>query len=185
MRHQGKWWSVPVFAAFATLAFAQPFADHAVEINGEALRLSIRAFPAGANLMDPATPLEPVSALETAKLLNRHLTAGNIEEAALLSTSPRRKFEVLRDYKDSVSDEGFREVFTEYFVPENRLVAEVSMDGHSLLVWHLRTANRYAGQFYVQIAGKVYIDDMPSPTRSALRGVLDAIRAGKVSLPIP
>ena len=84
-----------------------------------------------------------------------------------------------------MGDEGFREVFTEYFVPENRLVAEVSMDGHSLLVWHLRTANRYAGQFYVQIAGKVYIDDMPSPTRSALRGVLDAIRAGKVSLPIP
>ena len=185
MRRQRKWWAVPLVAALATCVFAQPFADHSVEINGETLHLSIRAFPAGANLVDPAAPLAPVSALETAKLLSRHLTAGNIEEAALLSTSPRRRFEVLRDYKDSVGDDGFREVFSEYFVPENRLVAEVSMDGHSLLVWHLRTANRYAGQFYVQIAGKVYVDDMPSPTRSTLRRVLDAIRAGKVSPPIP
>jgi len=183
----GKWWSVPVFAAFFAFsapAWAQPFAEQTIELNGQTLRYSIRAFPAGANLIDPAARLEPVSALDTAKLLNRFLTSGHMEDAALLSNAPRRRFEVLRDYKDSVSEDGFKQVYAEYFYPENRVVAEVNMDDHSLLVWHLRANNRYAGQFYVQIDGKFYVDDRPSPSRTALRRLLDAIRAGRMSLPI-
>lgn len=182
----GKWWSVPVFAALATCApgaFAQPFAEQTVQLNGESLHFSIRAFAPGANFIDPAAALEPVSALDTAKLLNRFLTAGNIEEAAMLSNAPRRRFEVLRAYRDAVSEDGFKQVYAEYFYPENRVVAEVSMGSHSLLVWHLRASKRYAGQFYVQIDGKFYVDDRPGPTRTALRRLLDAIREGR--LPIP
>ena len=188
MTSRGKWWSIPVFAAFAACAagaFAQPFAEQTFVLNGATLHYSIRAFPAGANLIDPAAPLEPVSALDTAKLLNRSLTAGNIEEAALLSNAPKRRFEVLRDYRDSVSEDGFKQVYAEYFQPGNRVVAELSMGNHSLLVWHLRASNRYAGQFYVQIDGKFYVDDRPGPSRTALRRLLDAIRAGRLSLPMP
>lgn len=183
-----NWWSALVFAAFtafAASAFAQPFAEQTIELNGQTLRYSIRAFPAGANLIDPAERLEPVSALDTAKLLNRFLTSGNIEDAALLSNAPRRRFEVLRDYKDSVSEDGFKQVYAEYFYPENRVVAEVGVGNHSLLVWHLRAPNRYAGQFYVQIDGKFYVDDRPSPARTALRRLLEAIRDGRLPLPIP
>ena len=171
-------------ALSSTLAFAQPFAQHTIELNGETLHYSIRAFPAGANLVDPAASLEQVSALDTAKLLNRFLTSGRIEDAALLSNAPRRRFEVLHDYKSSVGDDGFTQVFAEYFYPENRVVAEVSIEGHSLLVWHLRAGNRYAGQFYVQVGEKFYIDDRPGPTRTALRRILEAIRDGRLSLPI-
>ena len=171
--------------AFSTVTFAQPFAEQTVELNGETLHYSIRAFPAGANLIDPAATLEPVSALDTAKLLNRFLTSGKIEDAALLSNAPRRRFEVLRDYKDSVSEDGFKQVYAEYFYPENRVMAEVSVGNHSLLVWHLRANNRYAGQFYVQIDGKFYVDDRPSPARTALRRLLEAIRDGRLPLPIP
>ena len=189
MRRRGKWWSVPVFAVAAalvstSLALAQPLAESTLETDGETLRFSLRAFPAGANLVDPAAPSSQVTALDTAKLLNRYLTSGAIEDAALLSNAPRRRFEVLRDYKTSVGDDGFKEVYAEYFYPENRVVAEVTMGNHSLLVWHLRESNRYAGQFYVQVEGKTFVDDMPSPGRSALRRVLEAIRAGRLPLPI-
>jgi len=172
-------------STFSSGALAQPLAEHTIDLNGEKLRYAIRAFPAEANRIDPEARLEPGTALDTAKLLNRHLASGAIEDAALLSNSPRRRFEVLRDYKDAVGDDGFKEVFTEYFDPENRVVAEVMMDGHSLLVWYLKAANRYAGQFYVNVAGKVYVDDMPNPTRQALRRVLEGIRTGQVLLPIP
>jgi len=184
----GKWRAVLVCAIFtlcATAAFAQPFAEQTFELNGQVLRYSIRAFGPGANLVEPAAALEPVSALDTAKLLNRFLVAGNIEEAALLSNAPRRRFEVLRDYRASIGEDGFRQVYAEYFLPENRVVAEVSMGNHSLLVWHLRANNRYAGQFYIQIDGKFYVDDRPGATRTALRRLLDAIREGRLPLPIP
>ena len=174
-----------VCATVSSGALAQPLAEQTIDLNGEKLHYSIRAFPVDANRIDPRARLEPGTALDTAKLLYRHLASGAIEDAALLSNSPRRRFEVLQSYKDAVGDDGFKEVFTEYFDPENRVVAEVVMDGHSLLVWHLKAANRYAGQFYVSIGGKVYFDDTPNPTRQALRRVLEGIRTGQVPLPIP
>lgn len=201
MIRSGKSWSVPVLAAllaFAVPAPAQPFAESTIELDGETVRYSIRAFPPGANLVDPAasvestsieptsvepTSIEPASALSTAKLLNRHLTSGAIEDAALLSNAPRRRYEVLRDYKASVGDDGFKQVFGEYFYPENRVVAEVAIGAHSLLVWHLREGNRYAGQYYVRIGDRVLMDDAPSEMRGRLRRVLEAIRTGRVPLP--
>ena len=172
-------------AAFASFALAQPYAENAVQLDGETIPLSMRTFPMGANAVDPQEKLEPITALDTAKLLNRYLLAGDIEGAALLSNAPRRRFEVLRDYKETVGDDGFRQVFAEYFVPDNRLVAEIAMGTHHLLVWHLRADNRYAGQFYVEVEGRTLMDDVPSAERATLRRVLEAIRAGRLSLPLP
>ncbi|MBS0336747.1 MAG: hypothetical protein JSS40_08065 [Proteobacteria bacterium] len=168
---------------FAMAAQAQPLADRSVTLEGETLHYSIRAFAPGAQVIDPATEPEPTTALNTAKLLSLYLTAGKVEDAALLSTAPRRRFEVLRDYKGAVGDEDFKQVYSQYFQPQNRLVAEVTMGPRSLLVWHLRENDRYAGQYYVQVEGKVFLDDVPSIERFRLRRILEAIRAGKVSIP--
>ena len=178
-----KWGSVPGFLLFAALAQGQPLADQTVVLDGETLHYSIRAFPPDAQKVDPAAEPEPTSALNTAKLLSLHLTAGKVEDAAMLSTAPRRRFEVLRDYQGAVGDEDFKQVYSQYFQPQNRLVAEVLMGPHSLLVWHLRENDRYAGQYYVQVEGKVFMDDMPSIERFRLRRILEGIRAGKVPLP--
>jgi len=177
-----KWWSVPAFLAAATLCAAQPLAEQLVELNGEALRYSIRAFAPDVHLQ--VTTPAPVSALHTAIALNRFLSAGNIEDAALLSNAPRRRFEVLSDYRRSVGEDGFKRVFAEYFNPENHPVAEIRMGTHSLLVWHLRDQNYYAGEYFVEIEGKVLMDDVPGETRARLRRVLDGIRAGSVRLPM-
>ena len=159
-----------------------------IEVDGEKLYFSLRTFPPAANVVDPAAPLQPNSALETAKLLNRFLTAGKGEDAALLSNSPRRRFEVLQDYQAAVGDNGFKEVFTEYFNPANRLIGEVVMGAHSLLVWHLgqRTrdgAQHYVGQYYVEVEGKVLMDDVPNETRIRLSRILKAVRSGRLSFP--
>lgn len=113
-------------------------------------------------------------------LMLRHLAEGNIEEAAALSNAPRRRFEVLRDYRDAVGEEEFKRVFGRYFTPGNRLIAEVAIGRHRLLVWDLGEAgNQLAGQYYVEVEGKFLMDDVPSRERSRLRRVLDAYRSGK------
>ncbi len=182
-----KWWLVRMIAAVGIAAslpaFAQTLPEQAVEVDGETLRFALRTFPVEATSIDLVARIEPVSALDTAKLLSRFLTAGNIEDAALLSNAPRRRFEVLTDYKAAVGDDGFKEVFNEYFDPANRLLGEIIMGSHSLLVWHLGA--RYAGQYYVQVEGKVLIDDVPNETRLRLRKVLEAVRSGRLSLQSP
>ena len=182
--------SWPVAAFFALLAAAaparaQPFAERAIEIDGETLQFAIRVFPPDAQRTVPGPVLEPDSALNTAKLIGRHLSSGASEEAAMLSNSPRRRFEVLREYQAEVGDEGFRKVFAEYFDPANRIAAELAIGAHSLLVWHLREANRYAGQYFVRIEGKVLMDDAPNAERAKLRRLLEAIRTGRLPLPAP
>jgi hypothetical protein len=107
----------------------------------------------------------------------RHLAEGKLEEAAALSNAPQRRFEVLRDYRDAVGEEEFKRVFGRYFAPENRLVAEVALGRHRLLVWDLGEAgNRLAGQYYVEVEGGFLMDDVPSAERSELRRVLEEIR---------
>jgi hypothetical protein len=170
---------------FSTAAPSQPLVERTIELDGQTIHYSIRSFPAGSNLVDPNARLEPVSALDTAKLLNRHLSSGAVEEAALLSNSPRRRFEILSDYKSGVGEDEFKQVFSEYFDPTNSVVAEIGRGSHSVLVWHLRKYSRYAGQYYVKVEGKVLIDDVPSEARSTLRRLLEAFRTGKLPLPAP
>lgn len=148
---------------------------------GASVAYTLRKLPADAHLSRPAKELAPASALDTAKLLNLHLAAGDLEEAAMLSNSPRRRFEVLRDYRESVGEDEFKRVFAQYFAPANRLMAEIAIDKHRLLVWDLREgAARIAGQFFVEVDGKYLVDDVPNDVRTQLRWVLEAYRAGKI-----
>jgi hypothetical protein len=128
-------------------------------------------------LVDPSAP---DSARPAAMRILRHLAEGDIGEAAAHSNAPRRRFEVLRDYRDAVGEDEFKRIFGRYFAAQNRLLAEVAVGRHRLLVWQLgEAADRLAGQYYVEVEGKFLLDDVPSRERSELRRVLEAYRSGK------
>jgi hypothetical protein len=168
--------------SFAVALHAQTEEKRTLELNGGgSVSYTLRTHPAGAHLAIPNGELAPTSALNAAKLLNLHLSAGNIEEAALLSNAPRRRFEVLRDYRESVGEDEFKRVFAQYFLPQNQLLAEIAIDRHRLLVWDLKEgATRIAGQYFVEIDGRYLVDDVPNDTRTSLRWVLEAYRSGKL-----
>jgi len=173
---------------FAAAAHAQSEAARTLEIEGGAqIAYTLRAYPAGAHLERPSGNLAPDSALNAAKLLNLHLSAGDIEEAALLSNAPRRRFEVLQEYRTAIGEDEFKRVFTQYFYPENRLIAEIAIDNHRLLLWELKTTPKsgpassvVAGQYFVQIEDRYLVDDVPNDVRTRLRWVLEAYRSGKI-----
>jgi len=148
---------------------------------GASVAYVLRTHPVGAHVARPAKDLAPASALDTAKLLNLHLSTGDIEEAALLSNAPRRRFEELRNFQQIHGEEEFKRVFAEYFDSENRLVAEIVIGPHSLLVWDQKRASRIAGQFFVSLDGRYFVDDVPSDTRTRLRWILEAYRNGKLA----
>ncbi|MBC7804443.1 MAG: hypothetical protein H7Y16_11255 [Candidatus Parcubacteria bacterium] len=166
-----------------TGAWAQSEEPRTLELTGGgSVTYSLRIHPANAHVARITGELAPTSALDAARLLNLHLAAGDIEEAALLSNSPRRRFEVLRDYRESVGEEEFKRVFARYFDPENRLLAEIAIGNHRLLVWDLKEgATRIAGQYFVEIEGRYLVDDVPNDARTSLRWVLEAYRSGKLS----
>lgn len=138
--------------------------------NGEVIRYRV--------LREGETSARPV-----AERILKHLSAGEIEDAALLSTSPRRRYEVLSSYRDAVGDNEFRRIFSQYLSPANGVVAEVAIDAHRLLVFRLGEAKDHpAAQYFVEIDGKFLMDDMPNETRLQLRRVLNAYRAGKIRL---
>jgi len=164
-------------------AAAQGAAERALELpDGSRVSYTLRIHAPDAHLLDAAATLVPASPLESAKLLNRHLSAGNLEEAALLSNAPRRRFEVFREYRDSIGEDEFRRIFARYFYPENRLLAEIAIERHRLLIWELKEpgagAPHLAGQYFVEVEGRYLLDDVPSATRSRLRQVLEAWRSG-------
>ena len=177
-----------LLAAAALLLLAAPLHAQTEEARtldidgGASVAYTLRRHPADAHLARPAKELAPTSALDTAKLLNLHLAAGDIEEAAMLSNSPRRRFEVLRDYRESVGEEEFKRVFAQYFAPANRILAEIAIDKHRLLVWDLREgAKQITGQFFVEVEGRYLLDDVPNDARTRLRWVLEAYRSGKLT----
>jgi hypothetical protein len=140
-----------------------------------ALLLAVSPALAQERLVDPSAP---DSARDTALTVLKHLAAGELEQAAALSNAPQRRFEVLRDYRDSVGDEEFKRVFGRFLEPDNRLIAEVAIGPRRLLVWELGEAGRpLAGQFYVEVDGKFLLDDVPSRERAELRRVLRRYRA--------
>jgi hypothetical protein len=127
-------------------------------------------------VVDPLTPQVP-SARATAIRILRHLVAGGIDEAAQLSNSPQRRREVLDEYRKSVGEEEFRRVFSQYFFPENKVVAEIALGTRRLVVWDLGEAgNHLGGQFFVETGGGFLIDDLPNEERSRLRQVLESFR---------
>ncbi|MDA0225875.1 MAG: hypothetical protein O2975_07140, partial [Proteobacteria bacterium] len=57
----------------------------------------------------------------------------------------------------------------------------VAIGTHRLLVWRLESGARIVGQYYVEIEGRVLVDDVPSAARLQLRRVLEAWRAGELA----
>ena len=178
----------PIILAALAVAFSFPAAlpaqteeSRTLELeDGERIAYTLRRHPADAHVARPDRELAPTSALDAAKLLNLHLSTGDIEEAALLSNAPRRRFEVLRDYRQAVGEEEFKRVFAQYFFPENRLLAEVAIGAQRLLIWELKNAGHLAGQFFVEVEGRYLMNDVPGEERTQLRRVLDAWRAGRI-----
>ncbi|HEX7220515.1 MAG TPA: hypothetical protein VF280_15005 [Burkholderiales bacterium] len=128
-----------------------------------------------------ATPVfsqePPNSAHATALELLQHLAEGNLEAAAAMSNAPQRRLEVLRAYRDRIGEAEFRRVYSRYFAPENRLLAEVALGPRRLLVWDLGDAGHHvAGQIYVESGGKFLLDDVPSRERAELRALLKNYR---------
>jgi hypothetical protein len=121
---------------------------------------------------DRADSAQPV-ALEILK----HLAAGELERAAALSNAPQRRLEVLRDFRDAVGEQRFRELYGRYFAPENRVILEAAIGPRRLLVWDLGEAGkRLAGQYFVAVEGRFVMDDVPSPERAKLQRILEAQR---------
>lgn len=181
----------PIFLAGMLLALAAHAQTEEVRTlareDGTSVTYKLRTYPPDAHLLRPDTRPVPTSALESAKLIIFHLSDGDIEQAALLSNAPRRRYEELATFKKTHGDEQFKRVFAEYFDPKNSVAAEIVVDNRSLLIWKLTgaskagtTAFHYAGQFFVEVDGAYLIDDVPNEQRTRLRWVLDAYRAGKL-----
>lgn len=157
--------------------------------DGTSVTYTLRSYPPNAHLLQPDTRPVPTSALESAKLIILHLSDGDIEQAALLSNAPRRRYEELANFKKTYGDDEFKRVFAAYFDPNNSVAAEIVVDNRSLLIWKLTSAPKpgtpsfhYAGQFFVEVDGAYLIDDVPNDQRARLRWVLEAYRSGKIPL---
>jgi hypothetical protein len=117
------------------------------------------------------------SAQPVALQILAHLAAGRIDEAAGLSNEPGRRTEVLRDYFARVGETEFRRVYAQYLQPPNRVIAEIAIGSHRLLIWDLQSlGHRLAGQYYLETGGRFLMDDRPGPERFALQQVLEQQR---------
>jgi len=175
----------PSLFFFLLLAAPAPFAradePRVLEMeNGERVNYVLRMHPADAHVLDASAAPQPRSALNTAKLVTRYLAEGRIEDASLLSNAPKARYARLRESFEGWSELDFRRAYARYFDPGNRIVGEVSIDGHRLLIWHLRDTDYLAAFFLVEIEDRLLIDDVPNATRANLRRVLEAYRAGKI-----
>jgi hypothetical protein len=167
--------------ALLALAVCLPAAaqeERRLESDGETIVYTLRKPAPDAHLADPASKLAPTSALDTARLVVQYLARGDIEEAAMLSNSPRERFERYKERLEMWGEEQFKRLFGEYALPENTVVAEIAIGEHSLLIWNLAKQKQLAGQFFVRIEDRVLMDDTLNPTREQLRRVLQAYRSG-------
>jgi len=142
--------------------------ERSIDLDGVTIRYTLRADPADGG------------ALATARELARDLAAGDIKAASMLSNAPERRYEVLREYRDWVGPDEFKRVYAQYFSPRSRVVAEIGIEHHRLLVWRLDGSDHLAGQFYAEIGGRFLLDDVPGVERARLRRLLEAYREGKL-----
>jgi hypothetical protein len=155
--------------------------------DGSSVSYTLRTYPEGAHLLRPDAKPVPTTALDAAKLIILHLSDGDIEEAALLSTSPRRRYEELVKFRESSGEEQFKRLYSQYFSPENRLIAEIAIDRQRLVLWELLSTDRpgapksiVTGQFFVEVDGQYLLDDRPNETRSRLHSILRDYQSGKL-----
>ena len=159
----------PVFPIlFCLLAGAAHAQERTIELGVETIRYSLRADPVDGG------------ALATARHLARALVAGDIEAASLLSNAPRHRYGVLHAYRDWVGAKEFERVYAQYFSPRSKVVAEITIGRHCLLVWRLDGSDRLAGQFYAEVGDRYLLDDVPSAMRGQLRLLLEAYREGRL-----
>jgi len=156
-----KWGLSLIFVA--ALAQAE---ERALDLGkGDSLRYEV---------LDSSAP-QSRSARATAEQVLRHLAEGSIEKAAALSNAPKRRFEVLRDYRASVGEDEFKRVFAQYL--GSRIVDEIAIGDRRLLIWDLAEASHQrAGQYYVEVEGRFLMDDVPSKERAKLTRVLQSYR---------
>ena len=147
--------------------------------DGGQIRYTLRTYAPDAHRLDPAIGLAPTDALDVAKLVTRHLAAGRVEEVSLLSTAPKARFERLRESFAGWSLDDFARAFGRYFAPGNRIVGEAAIGNHRLLMWYLSDTDYVTGYFFVEVDGKLLLDDVPSDARTRLRRVLEAHRSGR------
>jgi hypothetical protein len=153
------------FLIFITAGPAQA-EERALDLgNGKSLRYEV---------LEPGA--QSRSARATAGEILRHLTEGSIDKAAELSNAPKRRYEVLRDYRASVGDAEFKRVFARYV--RSRIVDEIAIGDRRLLIWDLAEATHHelAGQYYVEVDGRFLMDDVPGKEREALTRVLRSYR---------
>jgi hypothetical protein len=159
---------VPFFLSFLFFITAGPAQaeERVLDLgNGKSLRYEV---------LEPGA--ESRSARAAAGEILRHLADGSIEKAAALSNAPKRRYEVLRDYRGSVGDAEFKRVFAQY--RRSRVVDEIAIGDRRLLIWDLAEATQHelAGQYYVEVDGRFLMDDAPGKERAALTRVLQSYR---------
>ena len=178
-----KKWGTSLFFLLLLCAFAQARAQEqrTLELeNGEQVRYVVRAHPADAHLFEANAVLQPASALDTAKLVTRYLSEGRVEDASLLSNSPKARYARLRESFQGWKEADYQRAYGRYFDADNRIVAEIAIEGHRLLIWYLKDTDYLAAFFLVDVEGRLLLDDVPNATRASLRRVLQAYRDGKV-----
>ena len=147
--------------------------------DGGRIRFTLRTYPAEAHRLDPAADLAPNNTLDAAKLVTLHLAAGRIEDVSLLSNAPKARYERLRESFSGWSKDDFAAAFSRYFAPQNRIVGEAAIGDRRVLMWYLRDTDYITAYYFIEVDGKMLLDDAPSETRSKLRQVLEAHRSGR------
>jgi hypothetical protein len=178
-----KKWGPCLFVLFLACALGQARAQEqrTLELeNGARVSYALRLYPPDAHLLDANAVLQPLSALDTAKLVTRYLAEGKVEDASLLSNAPKARYARLRESFEGWSEADYQRAYARYFDPANRIVGEIAIDSHRLLIWHLRDTDYLAAFFLVDIEGRLLIDDVPNETRANLRRILQAYRDGKL-----
>ena len=155
--------------------------------DGTSVTYVLRSYPADAHLLSPDARPSPTTPLDSAKLIILHLSDGDIEEAALLSNAPRRRYEELASFRERSGADQFKRLYAQYFSPENRLIAEIAIDRQRLVLWELKSTARtgtptsiVTGQFFVEVDGQYLMDDKPNDTRARLHWILRDYQTGKL-----
>jgi hypothetical protein len=164
----------------ATAAGAEEMRVLELEGGGQ-IRYTFQTHSAEAHRLDPSVELAPTDAFNTAILVTRHLAAGRIEEASLLSNAPKARYERLRESLAGWTEADFVRAYGRYFDPGSRILGKATIGKHHLLMWYLKDNDYLTGYFIVDVEGKFLLDDIPSEARSQLRQVLEAHRAGRAN----
>lgn len=163
----------------ALVALVALLAGCAATLGPEFASEELRKYPANAHLLDPRETLEPTSALATAKLAVRYLSEGRLEEVAVLSNAPKARYERLREALGNWTPEDFRRAYTPFFAADSWIVGEVAQGPRHLIMWRRGDIGYISGYLLVEIDGRYFLDDVPSPERSRLRRVLQSFRASE------